>query len=290
MIFSGGGKSTVVKMLERFYDPSEGSVNLDGVNLKELNVKHLRSAIGYVGQEPTLFATTIAQNIQYGNPSATQEQIEEAARLANAHDFIMSMPDGYGTQVGDKGTPLSGGQKQRIAIARVLVSDPKIMLLDEATSALDSESELVVQEALDNVLAVQKRTTVIIAHRLSTIRNADIIAVVQGGTIVEIGTHDELMVAETGYYRNLVEKQNSASSRSESFVSKKSSTNLSSGDSSGDLVAAANEGAEISREAETVLNFKNITFSYPTRPNKIILKKFNLAIHRGETVALVGPR
>jgi ATP-binding cassette subfamily B (MDR/TAP) protein 1 len=269
-------------MLERFYDPLEGSVSLDGVNLKDLNVNHLRSAIGYVGQEPTLFATTIATNIQYGNPSATQEQIEEAARLANAHDFIKSMPDGYATQVGDKGTQLSGGQKQRIAIARVLVSNPKIMLLDEATSALDSESELVVQEALDNVLATQKRTTVIIAHRLSTIRNADIIAVVQGGKIVETGTHDELMVAETGYYRNLVEKQNSTANRSDSFMS--------SAGSSGDWGALASDSVKMSAESETVLNFRDITFSYPTRPNKFVLKKFNLAINRGETVALVGPR
>jgi ABC-type multidrug transport system fused ATPase/permease subunit len=131
--FSGGGKSTVVKMLERFYDPTDGSVSLDGTDLKDINVKHLRSMIGYVGQEPTLFATTIEKNIRYGNPSASKEEIEEAARLANAHDFISSFNDGYDTQVGDKGTQLSGGQKQRIAIARVLVAKPKILLLDEAT-------------------------------------------------------------------------------------------------------------------------------------------------------------
>jgi ATP-binding cassette, subfamily B (MDR/TAP), member 1 len=127
-----------MKLLERFYDPLAGAVKLDGVDFKDINVKHLRSNIGYVGQEPTLFATTIAKNIQYGNPGATQEQIEEAAKQANAHDFIMSFPDGYNTQVGDKGSQMSGGQKQRIAIARVLVSNPSILLLDEATSALDS--------------------------------------------------------------------------------------------------------------------------------------------------------
>lgn len=272
-------------MLERFYDPLEGSVKLDGTNIKEINVKHLRSLIGYVGQEPTLFATSISQNIRYGNPSATQEQIEEAARLANAHDFISSLTDGYETQVGDKGSQLSGGQKQRIAIARVLVGNPKLLLLDEATSALDSESELVVQEALDNVLAAQKRTTVIIAHRLSTIRNADIIAVVQGGSIVETGTHDELMKAETGYYRALVEKQ-------ANMGSKKQDSSLAGSASTGSLtemeetaVAAAAAAAE---DAETMVEFKDVTFTYPTRPNKKVLSGFNLKIRKGETVALVG--
>lgn len=276
---SGGGKSTVVRMLERFYDPTGGSVSLDGVNLKDINVKHLRSIIGYVGQEPTLFATTIEKNIRYGNPSATMEEIEEAARLANAHDFISSFNEGYETQVGDKGTQLSGGQKQRIAIARVLVAKPKILLLDEATSALDSESELVVQEALDNILAAQKRTTVIIAHRLSTIRNADIIAVVMGGQIVETGTHDELMVASTGYYRNLVDKQNkAAASRLDRGLSSSFGSDLDAGmEKAGDM------------DGEVVLEFKNVSFAYPTRPNKQVLKEFNLKIQKGVTVALVGP-
>eukprot|EP00980_Cylindrotheca_fusiformis_P018488 scaffold6124_cov122-Cylindrotheca_fusiformis.AAC.7 len=278
---SGGGKSTVVKMLERFYDPTGGTVSLDGTDLKNINVKHLRSMIGYVGQEPTLFATTIEKNIRYGNPSATRKEVEEAARQANAHDFITSFTDGYDTQVGDKGAQLSGGQKQRIAIARVLVSSPKILLLDEATSALDSESELVVQEALDNVLAAEKRTTtVIIAHRLSTIRNADIIAVVMDGKIVETGTHDELMVASTGYYRGLVEKQKRAVDSAPS--------DMPSHGSEQDL--AGLDQSDVPEVKDTVLDFKNIAFAYPTRPKKLILEDFSLKIGKGETVALVGPR
>eukprot|EP00980_Cylindrotheca_fusiformis_P009864 scaffold2184_cov128-Cylindrotheca_fusiformis.AAC.10 len=277
----GGGKSTVVKMVERFYDPTGGTVFLDGTDLKDINVKHLRSMIGYVGQEPTLFATTIEKNIRYGNPSATRKQVEEAARKANAHDFITSFTDGYDTQVGDKGAQLSGGQKQRIAIARVLVGRPKILLLDEATSALDSESELVVQEALDKVLAAEKRTTtVIIAHRLSTIRNADIIAVVMGGKIVETGTHDELMVASTGYYRGLVEKQKKAVDRAPSDMSSPYGSEQ-------DLAGMDQSGTPDVKDI--VLDFKKVTFAYPTRPKKRILEDFNLKIGKGETVALVGP-
>jgi ATP-binding cassette subfamily B (MDR/TAP) protein 1 len=170
---SGCGKSTTVQLVERFYDPAEGAVTLDGHDLRDLNVHWLRQQIGLVSQEPALFACTIRENIAYGSPGANQEQIEEAAKKANAHNFIVSFPDGYNTNVGDKGAQLSGGQKQRIALARVLVKNPQIMLLDEATSALDSESEKAVQEALDNVLAEKKRTTIVIAHRLSTIRNAD---------------------------------------------------------------------------------------------------------------------
>jgi ATP-binding cassette, subfamily B (MDR/TAP), member 1 len=183
----------VVAMIERFYDPLKGKVTLDGNDIKDLNVPHLRKLIGYVGQEPTLFATTIMGNIKYGKPDATDKEVEAAARSANAHDFIMSFPDGYLSQVGDKGAQLSGGQKQRIAIARVLIANPSILLLDEATSALDSESEMVVQDALDNVVAESKRTTIVIAHRLSTIKNADSIAVIADGQVVEQGTHDELM-------------------------------------------------------------------------------------------------
>ncbi|KAL8004080.1 putative Type I protein exporter [Plasmopara halstedii] len=202
---SGGGKSTCVSLLERFYDPIEGQVLLDGVDTKMLNLKWLRSQIGLVGQEPTLFIGTIAENIAYGLPEKpSQEDIEEVAKMANAHGFITNFPNGYDTQVGLKGEQLSGGQKQRIAIARAILKNPHILLLDEATSALDSESEKVVQEALDKVVALQRRTTIIIAHRLSTIRKADQICVVSGGKIAEKGTHQELLRLK-GIYAKLVE-------------------------------------------------------------------------------------
>eukprot|EP00529_Nitzschia_sp_RCC80_P007064 CAMPEP_0113481608 /NCGR_PEP_ID=MMETSP0014_2-20120614/22496_1 /TAXON_ID=2857 /ORGANISM="Nitzschia sp." /LENGTH=1474 /DNA_ID=CAMNT_0000375109 /DNA_START=515 /DNA_END=4939 /DNA_ORIENTATION=- /assembly_acc=CAM_ASM_000159 len=282
---SGGGKSSIVKQILRYYDPSGGSIELDGKNLKDINVKHLRGIIGYVGQEPTLFATTIARNIQYGNPEATMEDIEQAAKLANAHDFISSLPDGYDTQVGDKGSQLSGGQKQRIAIARVLVADPKILLLDEATSALDAQSELVVQEALANIIATQKRTTIIIAHRLSTIRNADLIAVIAAGTVVETGTHDELIEVNDSHYKRLVDSQtNMTTSRSSSVLSKRESTMSAGGFESSEFLGPG--GADYSQLPLIV--FKNVSFSYPTRPNKTILNNMKLKIYRGETVALVG--
>lgn len=275
-------------MIERFYDPLGGSVTLDGFDLKELNVSALRSSIGYVGQEPTLFATTIAGNIKYGKPDATQEEIEEAARQANAHDFIKSFPDGYQTQVGDKGAQLSGGQKQRIAIARVLVANPSILLLDEATSALDSESELVVQDALDNVVAKRKRTTVVIAHRLSTIRSADKIVVVAGGVAVEQGTHDELMANENGHYFNLVDKQDRRSgsmsgSRNNSSASLDKMYNDDGGGSGMNRML-------MSDDAVPHFEFSDAVFAYPARPKKNVFDGFNLKIKAGETVALVGPR
>jgi ATP-binding cassette subfamily B (MDR/TAP) protein 1 len=281
---SGGGKSTVVKLLERFYDPTSGSVKLDGTDMKEINVKHLRSMIGYVGQEPTLFATTIGKNIEFGLPGCSQEQIEEAAKQANAHGFIMQLPGQYNTDVGDKGSQLSGGQKQRIAIARVLIGDPKILLLDEATSALDTQSELIVQEALENIISTQKRTTVIIAHRLSTIRNADNIAVVTGGTIIETGTHDVLMGRES-YYKKLVETQ------SESAVSKRKSSIQ---QINADGQSESQRGFEkvpnqlVDTDAAPLIVFRNVNFTYPTRPNKIVLEKFKLKIYKGETIGLCG--
>eukprot|EP00985_Skeletonema_marinoi_P009898 scaffold4657_cov140-Skeletonema_marinoi.AAC.4 len=290
---SGGGKSTTIGLIERFYDPTDGRVKLDGVDLKDINVTHLRKQIGYVGQEPALFATTIEQNIRYGNESASREEIEKAAKRANAYDFIMSFPDGFETQVGDKGLQLSGGQKQRIAIARVLVGNPKLLLLDEATSALDSESELVVQEALDKLLVTEKRTTIIIAHRLTTIRNADVIVVITGGKVVEMGTHDELMGHEAGKYRALVEKQEHGleSGTTDSKVPSRnnSEANLASiTGSSGDLMALVGDRRK-SIGNITQLRFHDVRFAYPTRPRKAILDKFNLSVRQGEALALVGP-
>jgi len=210
---SGSGKSTIVGLVERFYDPVFGKVYLDGHEVSKLNLRWLRQQISLVSQEPTLFGTTILGNIRHGligteheNDSIEQQRvlIEGAARMANAHDFIMLLPEGYETNVGERGFLLSGGQKQRIAIARAMVSDPKILLLDEATSALDTKSEGVVQAALD--VAAQGRTTIVIAHRLSTIKTADNIVVMSQGRIVEQGSHDELLEKRSAYY-NLVEAQ-----------------------------------------------------------------------------------
>ncbi|XP_045798721.1 ABC transporter B family member 1 [Trifolium pratense] len=203
---SGSGKSTVVSLIERFYDPTSGQVMLDGHDIKTLKLKWLRQQIGLVSQEPALFATTIRENILLGRPDANQVEIEEAARVANAHSFIIKLPDGYETQVGERGLQLSGGQKQRIAIARAMLKNPAILLLDEATSALDSESEKLVQEALDRFMI--GRTTLVIAHRLSTIRKADLVAVIQQGSVFEIGTHDELFSkGENGVYAKLIKMQ-----------------------------------------------------------------------------------
>ncbi|CRG87735.1 Multidrug resistance protein 1 [Talaromyces islandicus] len=209
---SGCGKSTILGLLERFYEPTAGSVRLDGHELQNLNLQWLRSQMAYVGQEPTLFSTSVYENIRHGlinsgiseTPEQTKERVIAAAKLASAHDFISTLPNGYDTEVGEKGISLSGGQRQRIAIARAVVSGPKILLLDEATSALDTRSEKAVQQALDN--ASKGRTTVVIAHRLSTIRNADNIIVMQAGEVMEQGTHSVLL-AQNGIYADLVQKQ-----------------------------------------------------------------------------------
>ena len=201
---SGCGKSTVVSLIERFYDVDGGEVLVGGERVDKLNIKWLRDNIGVVSQEPVLFDTTIAENIRYGREDASMEDIEQAARSANAHEFVSQLPDGYNTLTGERGAQLSGGQKQRIAIARALVRNPKILLLDEATSALDTQSESVVQEALDH--AREGRTTIVIAHRLSTIQNADVIASIEDGRVAEVGTHADLM-ARKGLYFDLVNAQ-----------------------------------------------------------------------------------
>jgi len=201
---SGCGKSSIVSLIERFYDPQEGQVFLDDKDIKTINPHSLRQQIGLVGQEPVLFSGTIAENIKMGKGDATDEEVEAAARAANAHNFISEFPAKYSTDVGEKGTQLSGGQKQRIAIARAIIKNPSVLLLDEATSALDAESERVVQAALDSVM--KGRTTIVVAHRLSTIRHADVIAVIEDGVIAEMGKHDELM-EKNGLYRMLVERQ-----------------------------------------------------------------------------------
>lgn len=201
---SGSGKSTVVGLIARFYDPVAGQVLIDGKDIRKLNLRSLRQHMGLVQQEPALFSTSIYDNIRYGKENATEGEIIEAAKAANAYEFISALTGGYNTEVGERGVQLSGGQKQRIAIARAVLRDPSILLLDEATSALDAESEKLVQEALDKLMI--RRTTVIIAHRLSTIKNANKIAVLQDGIIVEQGTHDELL-AKSGAYFELVNLQ-----------------------------------------------------------------------------------
>ncbi|NXW35425.1 MDR1 protein, partial [Phaetusa simplex] len=201
---SGCGKSTTVQLLQRFYDPVQGEITLDGQDIRTLNVKWLRENIGIVSQEPVLFATTIAENIRYGREDISDAEIEQAAKEANAFDFISRLPDKFNTMVGERGAQLSGGQKQRIAIARALARNPKILLLDEATSALDTQSESIVQAALDKARA--GRTTIVIAHRLSTIRTADTIAGFEKGIVVEQGTHSELML-QKGVYYSLVMQQ-----------------------------------------------------------------------------------
>ena len=238
---SGCGKSTTIQLLQRFYNPDAGlvrailtqcalvfmkiwgvisclsfsnlQITVDGKDIKNLNLKWLRRNIGVVSQEPVLFNTTIAENIRFGREDATMEDIERAAKNANAYDFISQFPDGFNTHVGERGGQMSGGQKQRIAIARALVKDPKILLLDEATSALDTDSEKVVQDALDK--AREGRTTIVIAHRLSTIQTADIIASIDHGRVVEMGDHLELMDNE-GLYFELVTAQTIVDTEEES--------------------------------------------------------------------------
>lgn len=202
---SGAGKTTLVDMLSRFFDPVKGEIFIDDVNIKEVRIEDLRKLIGVVTQETVLFNDSVLQNIAYGIDNTDMDKVIKAAKFANAHNFIMELPDGYNTIIGERGTKLSGGQRQRISIARALLKNPPIMIFDEATSALDNESEVLVQEALDRLMI--ERTTFVIAHRLSTIRNADRIIVLDKGEIVQDGKHEELLKEENGLYRKLYELQ-----------------------------------------------------------------------------------
>jgi ATP-binding cassette subfamily B protein len=202
---SGAGKSTIAQLLMRFYDVDSGEIKIDGKNIVDYDLFSLRNQIGIVSQEPILISESIEDNIRYGKPTATIEEVEEASRLAFAHDFITNFPEKYKTLVGEKGVQLSGGQKQRVAIARAILKNPKILILDEATSALDSESESLVQKALEHLS--KSRSTLIIAHRLSTVKKADKIFVLDHGEIVQAGTHEELILNKDGFYNKLIEKQ-----------------------------------------------------------------------------------
>jgi ATP-binding cassette subfamily B protein len=202
---SGGGKTTLTNLICRFYDPLQGRILIDDTDLRDYDVESLRRKIGVVLQEPFLFHGTVAENIAYGNPEATLDQIISSARAANAHDFIVGFPDGYDTLVGERGQSLSGGERQRISIARAILNNPQILILDEATSSVDTETEKLIQEALDRL--IESRTTIAIAHRLSTLRKANRLVILEEGRIVEQGTHEQLTEKEDGLYAKLLRMQ-----------------------------------------------------------------------------------
>jgi len=255
---------------------------LDGTDLKKLNPRWLREQIGLVMQEPKLFAKSIRENIALGNPRISEDDIKEAARMAHAHDFIMSLPDGYDTQVGDLGGQLSGGQRQRIAIARILAKNPKILILDEATSALDSESEAAVQQALDELMKLEGVTTLVIAHRLSTIKNADVIAVVKDGEVVEAGSHGELWKRQGEYFK-LVEAQKGHPTESDSGHLNQAEQRVSTVDTSVYNYFPSDEILD-----PDIICFRNVRFRYPSRPDIEVLRGLSLSVRKGETLAVVG--
>ncbi len=213
---SGAGKSTLINLLMRFYDPTQGQIEMDGVDLRKIKIDDFRRQVGVVLQESYLFPGSIRDNISYGRPEATEIEIMEAAKAGNAHDFIVGFPDGYDTYVGERGQRLSGGERQRIAIARAILHNPQVLILDEATASVDTETERMIQEAIEHLVA--GRTVFAIAHRLSTLRNADRLVVIDDGTIAEIGTHDELLALDGGIYRKLVDMQKEVNKLRENFI------------------------------------------------------------------------
>ncbi|MCJ1245650.1 hypothetical protein MMC30_002854 [Trapelia coarctata] len=295
---SGSGKSSILALLERFYEPTAGSIKLDGHDLQDLNLRWLRRQMAYVGQEPTLFSTTIFENIRHGLASSDlQESAEQikarvmaAAKLANAHDFISGFPDGYETEVGERGLSLSGGQRQRIAIARAVVSEPRILLLDEATSAIDSRSERVVQNALDR--ASKDRTTIVIAHRLSTIRGADKIVVMEAGEVVEQGTHEALM-ARGGTYSIMVERQQVVDSTEDSEKDDESKSDFR--EPQVEVQAATDgEGMALSEKPQNPASIRESPMTYDQKADSDLKPSFWLAIrvilhlNRPESMYLLG--
>ena len=209
---SGAGKTTLVNLISRMYDPQEGSISVDGINVKELSFRELRSLVAMVSQDTYIFMGTVAENIAYANKEAGIKEIMRAAKLAGAHEFIMRMPDAYDTRIGASGRELSGGERQRISIARAILADPKILILDEATASVDTETERVIQKSISYL--VQGRTTISIAHRLSTLKDADYLVVIDNGEITERGTHEELKALKGTYYK-LLELQTKALDREE---------------------------------------------------------------------------